>query len=202
MSVPPCTMPGMTDIALFHPSFGVTPGVLDAADRLRRAGHDVLVVDQYDGRVFTDYDEADRFVDEIGFPELMRRALDAVSGLSDGFIAAGFSNGGGMAEFVATRRRCSGVLLLSGALPVSMLGAAGWPERVPAQIHYMSGDPRRHREWVEALVAEMRAADAPVEQFDYDGHGHLFTDPTLPEEYDADATELLWRRALAFCSSV
>ncbi|HWU20109.1 MAG TPA: dienelactone hydrolase family protein [Nocardioides sp.] len=190
----------MSDIALFHPSFGVTPGVLDAAVRLRDAGHRVLVVDQYDGRTFTDYDEADDFVQAIGFPELMDRALRAVRDLPDGFVAAGFSNGGGMAEYVATRRRCSRVLLLSGALPVAMLGADGWPAGVPAQIHYATGDPRRNPAWLDALRAEIEAAGATAELFEYDRDGHLFTDPSLPEEYDAQATELLWSRALAFCA--
>jgi dienelactone hydrolase len=194
-------MVGMADVALFHPSFGVRPGVLDAAERLRRAGHQVLVVDQYDGLTFDDYDEADRYVERLGFPELMRRALVAVQDLPDGFIVAGFSNGGGMAEYVATQRRCSGALLISGALPVAMLGAAGWPPGLPAQIHYTIGDPRRRQDWLDQLVREIDAAGAAVEVFDYPGAGHLFTDATLPDEYDGTATEQLWTRALAFCNS-
>lgn len=34
--------------------------------------------------------------------------------------------------------------------------------------------------------------------FDYPGSGHLFTDASLPEEFDAEAAELLWTRVLAF----
>ncbi len=94
----------MAEVALFHSVLGVRPGILDAAERLRAAGHEVLVVDQYDGRVFDNYDEADAFVEAIGFPELMGRAAAAVEALRDGFLAAGFSNGGGMAEYVATGR--------------------------------------------------------------------------------------------------
>ncbi len=61
--------------------------------------HSVLVVDQYDGRAFDDYDEADAFVQSIGsYPELMRRAVGAVEALRDGFVVAGFSNGGAMAS--------------------------------------------------------------------------------------------------------
>lgn len=189
------------NVALFHSSLGVRQGVLDAADRLRSDGHDVLVVDQYDGRVFDDYAEADRFVEQVGFPELMRRAVAGVQHLPDGFIAAGFSNGGGMAEYVATQRGCAGVLLMSGSLPVTMLGAPRWPRGVPAQIHYMTDDPRRRQEWVDAYIEEVRDADASVELFEYPGSAHLFTDPSLPEEYDAEAAELLWSRALAFCRS-
>ncbi|MDQ2849142.1 MAG: dienelactone hydrolase, partial [Actinomycetota bacterium] len=92
----------MADIVLFHSVLGVRPGIHEAAHRLRAEGHDVVVVDQYGGRVFDDYEEAGEFADSIGFPALMRIAEDAVNGVPDGFIAAGFSNGGGMAEFVAT----------------------------------------------------------------------------------------------------
>jgi len=67
----------MTNIALFHSVLGVRPGVAAAADRLRAAGHDVLVVDQYEGRVFDDYDEADEFAQAIGCPvEALIGSLD------------------------------------------------------------------------------------------------------------------------------
>src|SRR3954469_2959601 len=173
-------MVGMADVALFHPSFGVRPGVLDAAERLRRAGHQVLVVDQYDGLTFDDYDEADRYVEQLGFPELMRRALVAVQDLPDGFIVAGFSNGGGMAEYVATQRRCSGALLISGALPVAMLGATGWPRGLPAQIHYTVGDPRRRQEWLDQLVSEIDAAGAAVESSTTQGPATCSPTPVGP----------------------
>jgi|CZKW01.1.fsa_nt_gi hypothetical protein len=83
----------MTKIALYHSVLGVRPGVIDAAERLRSAGH---VVDQYDGRVFDDYEKASAFAEDVGYPVLMERAVVGVEHLADGFIAAGFSNGGGM----------------------------------------------------------------------------------------------------------
>lgn len=191
----------MADIALFHSVLGVRPGVDDAAARLRGAGHGVLVVDQYDGRVFDDYAAADAFARSIGYPELMRRAAAAVAYLPDGFVVAGFSNGGGMSEYVASQRRVSGVLMFSGALPLEMIGVNAWSAGVPAQIHYTVGDPFRNQEGIDALVSQIRASGSPVESFDYDGAGHLFTDPSLPAEYDAPGAELLWQRALAFCET-
>lgn len=188
----------MTQIALFPSSLGVRPGVDDAAARLRAAGHEVLVVDLYEGQAFDGYEQAQRLVDSLGFPELMRRALRAVDELSGGFVAAGFSNGGGMAEYVGTQRSCGGVLMLSGALPLEILGVQGWPSDVPAQIHYTSGDPFRRQEWVDALTSSIRSAGAPLEIYDYPGHGHLFTDPSLPAEYQPAEAELLWQRVLAF----
>lgn len=147
----------MAHLALFHSVLGVRPGVLEAADRLRAAGHEVLVVDQYDGQVFDDYDEADRFATAIGYPMLMQRAVEAVQCLPDGFIAAEFSNGG--------------------------------------------GDPFRRQDWIEAVLTQIRSAGASVEVFDYPGSGHLFTDPSLPTEYDQQTSELLWSRVLSFCAA-
>ncbi len=189
----------MAQVALFHSVLGVLPGVLDAAERLRAAGHEVLVVDQYGGRVFDDYEEAGAYAEQIGYPELMRRAVAAVEGVPDGFVAAGFSNGGGMAEYVATVRAVGGVLMLSGALPLAMLGVEAWPEGVPAQIHYTLEDPLRNQEWIDAVAERVRAAPAAVEVFDYEGRGHLFTDSSRPAEYDAAAAALLWERVLDFC---
>lgn len=191
----------MTTIALFHSVLGVRPGIVAAADRLRAAGHDVHVVDQYGGRVFDDYAEAGTFAESIGYPTLMAAAAAAVRDLPDELLVAGFSNGGGMSEFVATQRPVSGVLLLSGTLPLEMLGVADWPAGVPAQIHYAVDDPFRNQAWIDAAVADIRRAGAPVEVFDYPGTGHLFTDPSLPDEYDEQAAELLWSRVEAFCAA-
>ncbi len=53
----------------------------------------------------------------------MGLAEEAAQGVPDGFIAAGFSNDGGMAEFVATKRLVRGVLMLS----VSSPAPSTWP---------------------------------------------------------------------------
>lgn len=102
----------------------------DAAHRFTEAGHEVLLVDQYDGDVFNAYDDALDFATLIGYPELMKPALGATEALADGFGVAGFSNGAGMAEFIATRRRVGGVLLFSGALPLIALHEDTWPAGV------------------------------------------------------------------------
>ncbi|WP_286218550.1 dienelactone hydrolase family protein [Paraoerskovia sediminicola] len=192
----------MTNIALFHSVLGVRAGVHDAADRLRAAGHDVLVVDQYEGRVFDDYEEAGRYAESIGYPALMGLAEAAVRDLPDGFLVAGFSNGGGMAEYVATRREVSGVVMLAGALDLAMIGVEAWPAGVPAQIHYTVDDPFRSQAGIDAVVASVRASGASVETFDYPGRGHLFTDPSLPDEHDPESAELLWSRVLSFCAGL
>jgi len=68
-----CHTAGMTRIALFHSVLGLRPGVEAAAEVLRAAGHQVRVVDQYDGRVFSDYSEADAFAGTSPRPVAGRR---------------------------------------------------------------------------------------------------------------------------------
>jgi dienelactone hydrolase len=174
----------MTTIALFPSVLGVRQGVLDAAERLRRDGHDVLVADLYDGRTFDDYPPALAFAEEeLGHAELLRRARAAVAGLPDGFVSAGFSLGCVMAVHVATQRPVAGVLMLAGAIPVSAFGGdATWPAGVPAQTHSTIADPWREQEAIEQAVRDVEAGGGTLEVFDYPGTGHLFTDPTLPDE--------------------
>jgi dienelactone hydrolase len=188
----------MSTIALFHSVLGVRSGIRDAADRLRAAGHDVLVVDQYDGRVFDDYDEAGAFAQSIGFPALMARAVDAVSTLEDGFVAMGFSNGGGMATHVTVSRKVGAAILCSGALPLEMIGAAVWPPSVPAQIHYSVDDPFKAEGAVHSVLRSINEAGNVAEYVQYPGSGHLFADASLPDEYDAAAAEAMWAHVLRF----
>jgi dienelactone hydrolase len=191
----------MATIALFHSALGVRPGIDQAAELLRSRGHEVHVVDQYGGRVFDDYETAMAHVQEVGFPALMAKALELTADLPDGFVAAGFSNGGGMAEFVAGKRPVSGVLMLSGALDPAEIGLT-WPQAVPAQIHYTVDDPFRAQEGIDAVVAAVKAAGATVEAFDYPGSGHLFADPSKADEYQPVEAALMWERVTDFLERV
>jgi dienelactone hydrolase len=194
----------MTRIALFHSVLGIRPGITDAADRFRSAGHDVLVVDQYDGRSFDDYEEAGRFATDLGFPfALMKSALAAVADERGPLVAAGFSNGAGMAEYVTAARggRSGGVvgsLQFSGALRIAMLGLAAWPADTPVQLHYAAGDPMRSDDWITPFVESVRSAGAACETYlDYSG-GHLFADRSRPDEFDERSATTAFERALEF----
>ena len=68
------------------------------------------------------------------------------------------------------------------------------------QLHYGERDPNRSQEWVEGFLEDVRRSGSPAEFFEYPVDGHLFTDPSLPGEYDAPAAELLWERATEFCA--
>ena len=192
----------MAHVALIHSVLGIRPGILDAAERLRAEGHEVLVPDLYGGRVFDTYDPAMAYAEEeLGHAVLHQRAQEAVSALPDGFVSMGFSLGAMVATRLATVRPVSGVVMLAGAIAVSWFDAT-WPSGVPAQTHATVGDPWRDDADVEQTRADVLAGGGTLEVFDYPGAGHLFTDASLPDEYDADATALLWGRVLPFVAAL
>lgn len=188
-------------VALFHSVLGVREGIHRAADRLREAGHRVHIVDQYDGRKFDDYAEASEFTSALGFPTLMRRALEGVTRLPDGFVAMGFSNGGGFTTYVACNRRVDRVILCSGALPLQMIGIENWPPEIPAQLHYTMNDPYKNMGSVESVINSVNEAGAIAEYLQYPGAGHLFTDPSLPAEFDARSAEAFWNHVTRFLTA-
>jgi hypothetical protein len=179
----------------------VRPGLVEFASKLKTIGREVHIVDQYDGQVFDDYDEAGAYVDEVGFPDLMTKAILGVADRPDGFVAIGFSNGAGMAEFVAANRPVSGVVMASGALPLETIGIT-WPPGVPAQIHSTVDDPRREQGAIDSVKKAVEDAGGTVEVFDYPGSGHLFADSSLPDEYQPAEAELMLTRIKDFLDGI
>lgn len=190
----------MAHIALFHGILGVRPGELDAARRLTEAGHDVRVVDQYEGEVFDDYEDATKFARTVGYHEMVARALAATQDLPDGFVALGFSNGAVMAEYVALHRPVSGVILVSTAVEMAEIGAQEWPGGTAVQIHHAMDDQWKEPQQMIDFVGQVQVAGADVDVFDYHKGGHLFHDPSKADEYDEESAEKFWERVLAFCA--
>ncbi len=188
----------MAHIALFHSILGVRPGELDAARRLTEAGHEVRVVDQYEGEVFDDYEDATKYARTIGYHELVARALAATLDLPDNFAAVGFSNGAVMAEYVALHRPVSGVVLVNTAVEVAEVGGQAWPAEVAVQVHHSMADQWKEPQQIIDFVEQAQSVGARIEVFDYELGGHVFTDASKADEYDEAGAELFWERALAF----
>ncbi len=195
----------MAEVVLFHSALGLRPAVINAADRLRAAGHTVHTPDYYDGEVFDNLDEGLQKRDALGYAEIVRRTRKSIAGLSTGLVFAGFSLGIAPAELlVTTRPGARGAVLMHGAIPVEELegfGVERWPSGVPVQVHYAAEDPWVEAEEVKALGETVRKAGAIFEEHIYPGSGHLFADTGLPE-YDRASSEAMWRRVLAFLDRI
>ena len=103
-----------------------------------------------------------------------------------------------MATHVACHRPVRRAVLCSGALPLEMIGVDRWPSGVPAQLHYAIDDPFKRDGSVESVLASINVAGAVAEYVQYPGAGHLFTDPSLPTEYDERSAGEFWDRVLRF----
>lgn len=183
----------MTHVILFHHAQGLTDGVEEFAQRLRDAGHDVVVPDLYDGRIFDTLDEGVANAEAIGFETIIQRGEQAADALPANTVYAGFSLGTLPAQKLAqTRAGALGALLFHGGIPAATFGSE-WPESTLLQMHVTEGD-----EWVELDEVEQLAGDAAhAELFIYPGSAHLVADPSL-DEYDDELAELILERSILF----
>lgn len=190
----------MASVVLFHSAYGLRRAVHTAAERLRAAGHEVLVPDLYDGRTADGVEDGMSIKDEIGREELLRRAVKAAAPLSDrGLVYAGFSLGGAIAQNLAlVDEKARGLLLLHGTSDLPENVAV---DELPVQLHVADPDPFEPHDWLNAWYLRMGRAGADVEIYRYPGAGHLFTDEQLLD-YDAEATEAAWTAALGFLESL
>ncbi|GDY52853.1 dienelactone hydrolase [Streptomyces violaceusniger] len=185
---------------LFHSAYGLRPAVHEAADRLRAAGHEVVVPDLYEGETAETVEDGMVIKERIGRDELLKRAITAAAPYSDrGLVYAGFSLGGSLAQNLALADdKARGLLLLHGTSDIADDAAA---DDLPVQLHVADPDPFEPHDWLNAWYLRMRRAGADVEVFRYGGAGHIFTDPELPD-YDKEAAEATWRVALGFLASL
>jgi hypothetical protein len=94
----------MAEVLLFHHAHGLTSGVRDFAERLRRAGHLVHVPDLYAGQVFDELEAGMAYAQEVGFGEIIERGRVATGGLPGELVYAGFSLGVLPAQMLAQSR--------------------------------------------------------------------------------------------------
>jgi dienelactone hydrolase/uncharacterized damage-inducible protein DinB len=184
----------MTDVVVFHHAQGLTEGVRQFADQLRRAGHRVTVPDLYDGKTFGTLEDGIGYAQEVGFGTIIERGRAAVEGLPNELVYAGFSLGVLPAQMLAqTRPGARGAVLLHACVPVAEFGGS-WPRDTPVQIHGMDADPLFVEEDL-AAARELAELNWDTGLFLYPGNKHLFADPSLPD-YDEAAATLLMQRVL------
>lgn len=191
----------MAEVLVFHHGHGLTAGVREFAEQLRRAGHTVHVPDLFEGRVFDKLEDGIGYAQNAGFGTVIARGAAAAEELPAELVYLGFSLGVLPAQKLAqTRPGAKGALLLEACLPVSEFGDS-WPQDVPVQVHGMDADPffAGEGDVDAARVLVETAADA--ELFRYPGHRHLFTDSSLPSHDEHAATQAT-HRVLGFLDRI
>lgn len=190
----------MAAIILVHSALGLTDTVLRWADEMRDEGHDVATPDLYGGDVYTDLAEGVERADSGEMAAYVSIARDELQGLEGDHVYVGFSLGAAVAQILAlTDPAARGVVLMHGALPPSSILDAAWGERLIGQLHYAVDDPWCEPEEVQAFVR--MAPDDALEEFKYDGGGHLFGFEES-SDYDAYQAALMHERVLAFLASL
>ena len=191
----------MTDVVLFHHARGRTPGILEFAEQLRSAGHQVTVPDLFEGKTFASIEEGVGYAAETGFDTIIERGRAAAQALPAEIVYAGFSLGVLPAQMLAqTRAGAKGALLFDSCVPVSEFGGE-WPQDVPVQIHGMDADAFFAEEGDLDAAKDLVAHAKDAELFLYPGDQHLFADSSLPSYNEAAAT-LLRQRVLDFLARV
>jgi dienelactone hydrolase len=191
----------MPEVVLFHHVQGLTDGVRAFAEELRSGGHTVHTPDLFDGERPATIEDGIALVGRIGEETIAARIDEALVGLPQELVYAGFSFGGGAAQRLAqTRPGARGALLYEGCIPLTGDWAFGpWPDGVAVQIHGMDkdqffaleGDLDAARELVETVGPELG------QLFLYPGDRHLFEDSSLPS-YDPDAAAQVLRHSREF----
>lgn len=184
----------MATILLLHHIQGLTPGVVELADRFRDAGHTVHTPDLLDGRAFASIDEGAEYARSTGFATVRERGVAAAEGLGEDLVVAGISMGVMAAQQLAQNRPgVVGALFYEGFAAPEEFGT--WPDGLPVQVHGMDHDPFFAEEGDLAAAQEFAAGRDGADVFTYPGAVHLFVDSSL-DSYDADATALVVERSL------
>ena len=63
----------MTNVAMFHHALGATPGLRAIANELREAGHDVTMVDLFDGNTFETIEAGVAYAEKVGLETIIER---------------------------------------------------------------------------------------------------------------------------------
>ncbi|MEV5989599.1 dienelactone hydrolase family protein [Streptomyces sp. NPDC052051] len=192
----------MAEVLVFHHGYGLTAGVREFVEELRRVGHTVHVPDLYDGKVFDSLEEGIGYAEKVGFDTIIARGVAAAEELPAGLVCLGFSLGVLPAQKLAqTRPGVKGALSLEACVPISEFGGGTWRRNVPVQIHGMDADPFFAGEGdVDSARALVETA-TDAELFLYPGDRHLFTDSGLPS-YDEQAAQQVSHRVLGFLDRI
>jgi carboxymethylenebutenolidase len=192
-------------VLVIHENRGLNPHIEDVARRFALAGYAALAPDALTslGGYPGDEDSARSLFQKLDADKSRADFVAAFEWLkanetTTGKVGAvGFCWGGGMVNWLATRRTDlgAGVAFYGSAPDLAEVAKI----RVPLLIQSAEVDPRINEGW-PAFEAALKGAGVTFERHLYPGTQHGFHNDTTPR-YDAAAAKLAWERTLAFFAS-
>ncbi|RII42061.1 dienelactone hydrolase [Galactobacter valiniphilus] len=190
----------MAQLLLLHHVRGITAGVRSLANAWRSAGHEVVVPDLLDGRVFDTVPEGVDYARSVGFETISARGEEAAADLSPGFVVLGLSLGAIPAMRVGVGNDAVAAVILAGACLDEDGVGAPWPRSLPLRVLASEGD----EDFV--MDGDLAAAEALVARGDdvklrlMPGQEHLFMD--APDPASLAATETLYELVLRWLERI
>ena len=186
-------------VLVLHPWWGLNEDVRASAERLRRGSYEVAAPDLFHGRVATTRDEAQALSGEVSknWQSTMTEIEEAFTKLSaqaDRVAVLAWSMGvwfsWQLAQAHANRIR--------GLVSYYGYGEFEPGAKLPPILgHFAENDEFDSVEDVRGVEQKLIEAKHVAEFHVYPGTKHWFDEPSRPE-YDKAASELAWKRTLAF----
>ena len=188
----------MATVLLLHAVRGLQDYERAAAERLRAAGHAVVLPDLFDGAGAATLEEGMALKERVGWEAAVARAEQPPRPFRPTAVLGGFSWGAAVAAEIcgpAAPRPPASCFCTE-----SVVDPADRAARDPVQLHLAEPDPFEE-EWVTWLARHSGGAGLAPQLWRYPGAGHLFTDEAI-EDHDPAAAALLWSRARDFLANL
>ena len=185
--------------------WGVTPQIMETADRFAALGYRAIVPDLFRGRTAIAGDEANHLVEGLDFKDAfsqdVRGALQHLKANGKKAGVIGYCIGGTLAMLAAMHLKEPDAAVVLYGLPPEEAGDPATIE-IPLQCHYAKRDSFFTPEKVSRLEDRLQAGKVPYELFWYDAD-HGFCNPNPPGaaglgHYNEQAAREAWDRTARF----
>ena len=187
-------------IVLIQEWWGLNEQIRGVARRLADAGYNVLVPDLYRGKQASAADEAQHLMGGLNFPDALFQDLAGAVNIArehHGKVAVmGFCMGGALTLAAAVHLPAASAAVCFYGVPPAAL-ADPHKLQVPLLAHFAEHDDWCTPAVVQNLEAQLHEVTVEHEIHHYAAH-HGFFNEARPEVHDVVASELAWRRTLAF----
>lgn len=196
------TAPG---IVLIEEWWGVTPHIMEIADRYAALGYRVIVPDLFRGRTAAVGDEANHLVEGLDFGDAVSQDIAGAlkhlkaNGKKAGVI--GYCIGGALALLAAMHLKDVDAVVCYYGVPPSQAGDPATIE-IPLLAHFAEHDDFFTPEKVKEFESRLIDGKVPYELYWYDAK-HGFNNPNPVGSaglghYNGEAAHQAWERTVAF----